>query len=80
MRKLTAGLKTGYNSLSWDLSYLNGRGPKVPPGTYTVAIDKNENGTITRLVQPTEFKIKSLENALGTPNYAANFEFIKNIF
>ena len=79
MRKLTAGLKTGYNSMSWDLSYLNGRGPKVPPGTYTVAIDKNENGTITRLVQPTEFKIKSLENALGTPNYAANFEFIKNI-
>lgn len=79
MRKLSSSLKSGYNSLTWDLRYLSNRGPKVPPGTYAVAIDKNLNGEFTRLVEPQSFKIKSLPNAMGTPNYVANFNFLKGV-
>lgn len=77
MRKLSEPLAKGYKSISWDLSYLRDRGPKVPPGKYKVAIDKNINGVFTRLIEPQSFTVKSLPNALGTPNYSANFDFIK---
>ena len=80
VRKIEAPLKKGYNSISWDLSYLTNRGIKVPPGMYKVALDKNENGKFTRLVEPTAFKVISLPNALGTPNYEANFNFLKNVY
>ncbi|PKP30956.1 MAG: glycosyl hydrolase [Bacteroidetes bacterium HGW-Bacteroidetes-17] len=79
MRKLNAPLRTGYNSLDWDLGYMANRGAKVPPGDYKVAIDKNINGKFTRLVEPKSFKVVSLPNALGTPNYVANFNFIKEM-
>jgi hypothetical protein len=79
MRKIEAPLRKGFNSITWDLSYLTNRGIKVPPGTYKVALDKNENGKISRLVEPKEFKIVSLPNALGTPNYEANFNFLKEV-
>lgn len=79
MRKLTTSLSSGYNSLTWDMRYLTSRGPKVPPGEYTVAIDKNLDGEFTRLVEPQAFKIKALPNALGTPNYVANFNFLKGV-
>ena len=79
MRKLTAPLRSGYNSINWNLSYLTDRGVKVPPGTYKVAIDRNDNGEYTRLVEPKSFKVTSIPNALGTPNYKANFEFIKQV-
>jgi len=79
MRKITTPLRKGYNSLTWNLSYLTNRGPKVPPGTYKVAIDKNVNGVYTRLVEPQSFKVTSIPNALGTPNYQANFNFIKDV-
>jgi photosystem II stability/assembly factor-like uncharacterized protein len=77
IRKFTEPLSKGYKSTTWDLSYLTSRGPKVPPGTYKVAIDKNIDGVFTRIVEPQSFKIHSLPNALGTPNYAANFNFLK---
>ena len=80
MRKISAPLKKGYGSTTWDLSYLTNRGTKVPPGTYKVAIDKNMNGVFTRLVDPQEFTVKSLPNALGTPNYEANFNFLKGVY
>jgi flagellar hook assembly protein FlgD len=79
MRKLSLPLSKGYNSTSWDLSYLSNRGPKVPPGSYKVAIDKNIDGIFTRLVEPKSFVVKSLPNALGTPNYKANFDFLKGV-
>jgi photosystem II stability/assembly factor-like uncharacterized protein len=79
IRKITKPLSKGYQSVEWDLSYLANRGPKVPPGTYKVAIDKNMNGEFTRLVEPKIFTVKSLPNALGTPNYNANFEFLKDV-
>ena len=79
MRKLTTSLSSGYISLNWDLRYLTDRGPKVPPGDYTVAIDKNIDGVFTRLVEPQTFKVISLPNALGTPDYAANFNFLKDV-
>ena len=79
MRKISAPLRKGYSSTNWDLSYLTNRGTKVPPGTYKVAIDKNMNGVFTRLVDPQEFTVKSLPNALGTPNYEANFNFLKDV-
>ena len=79
MRKLNKPLAKGYKNTSWDLSYLRDRGAKVPPGKYKVAIDKNINGVFTRLVEPMEFNVKSLPNALGTPNYSENFNFIKQV-
>lgn len=79
MRKLSTPLRKGYNSISWDLGYLTNRGPKVPPGEYKVGIDKNISGEFTRLVEPQSFIVKSLPNALGTPNYAANFNFLKEV-
>ena len=79
MRKLTKSLKKGYDSETWDLRYLTSRGPRVAPGTYKVAIDKKYEGKLTRLVEPVEFKVKALPNALGTPDYATNFEFNKKV-
>ena len=79
MRKFTQPLSKGYKSTSWDLGYLTNRGPKVPPGTYKVAIDKNIDGVFTRLVEPQAFTIKSLPNALGTPNYVSNFNFLQDV-
>ena len=79
MRKLNSPLKKGYNSKSWDLGYLTSRGPKVPPGDYKVALDKNVGGVFTRLVEPQSFKVISLDNALGTPNYVANFNYLKDV-
>lgn len=77
IRKFTEPLSEGYKSTNWDLSYLTSRGPKVPPGVYKVTIDKNIDGIFTRMIEPQTFKINSLPNALGTPNYAANFIFLK---
>ncbi|MDH5414855.1 MAG: hypothetical protein OEW87_12010, partial [Flavobacteriaceae bacterium] len=79
MRKFTKPLSKGYKSTSWDLGYLTDRGPKVPPGTYKVAIDKNNDGVFTRLVEPKAFTVKSLPNALGTPNYVTNFNFLQDV-
>ncbi|MBT8384842.1 MAG: glycosyl hydrolase, partial [Bacteroidia bacterium] len=79
MRKFTQPLSKGYKSTSWDLGYLTNRGPKVPPGTYKVAIDKNIDGVFTRLVEPQAFTVKSLPNALGTPNYVTNFNFLQDV-
>ena len=79
MRKLSAPLKSGYNSISWDLSYLTNRGAKVPPGDYKLAIDKNIEGKFTRIIEAKPFKVISIPNALGTPNYASNFNFQKNV-
>jgi hypothetical protein len=79
MRKMTSGLRKGYGSQTWDMRYLTRRGPRVAPGTYTVAIDKMVEGKVTRLVEPTEFVVKALANALGTPNYEANFNFYKDV-
>lgn len=79
VRKINAPLRKGYNSIKWDLSYLNRMGPKVPPGNYKVAIDKFIGANYTRIAEPKEFKVVSLPNALGTPNYAENFDFLKNL-
>lgn len=79
MRKIIRPLRAGYGTVSWNLSYLTNRGTKVPPGTYKVAIDKNENGVYTRLAEPKSFKVTTMPNALGNPNYEANFNFVKNV-
>ncbi|NET33440.1 MAG: glycosyl hydrolase [Cyanothece sp. SIO1E1] len=79
LRKITSPLRKGYQTVSWDLSYLNGRGPKVPPGDYKVAIDKMFKSDIERLVEPVPFKVFSISNALGSPDYAANYEFMQDV-
>lgn len=79
MRKISTPLRKGYSSISWDLGYLTRRGPKVPPGEYKVALDKNQGGEFTRLVEAQSFTVKANPNALGTPNYAANFSFLKEV-
>jgi photosystem II stability/assembly factor-like uncharacterized protein len=79
MRKLSTSYGKGYKQLTWDMAYLSSRGPKVPPGEYQVTIDKKRGSMFTRLVEASRFTIKSLPNALGTPNYAANFEFMKGV-
>ncbi|NNF33058.1 MAG: glycosyl hydrolase [Saprospiraceae bacterium] len=79
MRKISAPMRKGYQTTTWDLGYLNNRGPKVPPGDYKIALDKNMNGVFTRLIEPTSFKVYSIPNALGTTNYANNFNFKKDV-
>ncbi|MFK5959692.1 MAG: hypothetical protein QM495_12595, partial [Lutibacter sp.] len=79
MRKLTTPLKSGYNSISWNLSYLTNRGAKVSPGDYKLAIDKNIDGKFTRIIEGKSFNVISIPNALGTPNYESNFNFKKNV-
>ena len=79
MRKLTAALKSGYNSISWDMGYLTRRGAKVSPGTYKVAMDKNIDGDFIRLVEAQSFNVISNPHALGSPNYTANFSFLKDV-
>lgn len=79
MKKLTRPLSPGYSSVTWDFSYLSSRGIRVVPGTYKVAIDKDMNGEFTRLAEPKEFKVIALPNALGTPDYEANFNFAKKV-
>lgn len=77
IRKFTDSLKKGYHSTTWELEYLTKRGPKVPPGSYKVAIDKKVDGKFTRLIAPQAFNVVSNPNALGTPNYIDNFNFLK---
>jgi len=72
-------LKSGYNSISWDMGYLTQNGPKVAPGMYKVAMDKNINGEFTRLVEPKTFSVISNPHALGSPNYTTNFSFRKDM-
>ncbi len=79
MRKISSPWKKGYNRTSWNFGYMSDRGIKVPPGAYTVALDKNDNGVFTRLAAPKPFNVVALPNALGTPNHKANFEFVKNL-
>lgn len=79
MKKLSAPLSSGYKSTTWDFSYLSNNRIKVVPGEYKVAIDKNDNGVFTRLVEPQSFKVKALPNALGTPDYAEKFVFAKKV-
>jgi photosystem II stability/assembly factor-like uncharacterized protein len=79
MRKLNAPLKKGYQTKTWNLQYLNNRGPAVPPGSYTVAIDKEMDGIVTRLIEPKPFVVKALDSTLGTPAHANNFNFIKGV-
>ncbi len=79
MRKFTKPLRKGYQSATWDFNYLSRRGPKVPPGAYKVTVDKHHNGVFTQLIDAQSFKIKALPNALGTPDYAANFTFLKKV-
>lgn len=79
LRKITAPLRKGYHTLTWDLSYLNSRGPKAPPGDYKVAVDKMFKSDIVRLVEPVPFKVFSISNALGSPDYAANYEFMQSV-
>lgn len=79
LRKITSPLRKGYQTASWDLSYLNRRGPKVPPGDYKVAIDKMFKSDIVRLVEPVPFKVFSISNALGSPDYAANYAFMQDV-
>ncbi|MCP4552145.1 MAG: glycosyl hydrolase [Bacteroidetes bacterium] len=79
MRKINTSFSKGYHSLKWNLAYLTERGMKVPPGEYSVVIDKNMNGEFSRLVETRKFNIIALPNALGTPNYEANFSFLKMV-
>lgn len=79
MKKLSAPLKPGYGTLSWDFSYLSNRGIQCVPGTYKLAIDKDMDGVFTRLAEPKSFRIKALPNALGTPDYKEKFDFALNL-
>jgi photosystem II stability/assembly factor-like uncharacterized protein len=76
MRKIDAPLRKGYQTANWDMSYLNQRGPKVPPGRYTVAVDKKHGSNFTRLIEPQPFNIVTIPNALGSANYVGNFNFM----
>ncbi|MCA1756686.1 MAG: hypothetical protein LC649_04445 [Bacteroidales bacterium] len=78
MRKIETPLRRGVGSISWDMSYLDRRGPAVPPGIYSVKMEKYVNGKFETLAENKEFRVNTLNNnALGTPDYRAKFEFMK---
>jgi photosystem II stability/assembly factor-like uncharacterized protein len=78
MRKIETPLRKGVGSVSWDMSYLDRRGPSVPPGLYSVKMEKYVNGKFETLVEKKDFRVNTLNNnALGTPDYRAKFEFVR---
>ncbi len=78
MRKIERPVRKGVSSFTWDMGYLQRRGPSVPPGTYMVKMEKVHNGSYTTLIESKSFKVNTLDNnALGTPDYKAKFEFLK---
>ena len=80
VRKIKKSLSSGYSSLTWDLQYLSDRGgPTVPPGKYSVALDKVSTSSTERLVEPVSFKVFTLPNAMGLPDYTDNFAFMKAV-
>lgn len=78
MRKIEKPLRKGVSSVNWDMRYMQSRGPAVPPGTYKVKMEKFVMGTYQTIIESKEFKVNTLNNnALGTPDYKAKFEFLK---
>ncbi len=78
IRKIERPVKKGVSSFTWDMRYLQQRGPAVPPGNYTIKMEKVFNGNYTTLIESKSFKVNTLNNnALGTPDYKAKFEFLK---
>jgi len=78
MRKIESPLRKGIGTVTWDMSYMDRRGPLVPPGKYSVSMEKYINGKYTDLGEKKEFIINSLDNnALGEPDYKAKFDFLK---
>jgi photosystem II stability/assembly factor-like uncharacterized protein len=78
MRKIETPLRKGIGSISWDMSYLDRRGPAVPPGLFSVKMEKYVNGKFETLIEKKDFRVNTLNNnALGTPDYRAKFEFVK---
>lgn len=78
MRKIERPVRKGVSSFTWDMSYLQRRGPAVPPGNYMVKMEKVYNGSFTTLIESKSFKVNTLDNnSLGTPDYRTKFEFLK---
>ncbi|MEA1886519.1 MAG: glycosyl hydrolase [Bacteroidota bacterium] len=80
MRKIETPLRKGVGTVTWDMSYMDRRGPAVPPGKYHVSMEKYVKGEYTDLGEKKEFIINALDNsALGDPDYRAKFEFLKKV-
>lgn len=78
MKKIQQPLRKGIGTVTWDMSYMDQRGPSVPPGKYYVSMGKYVNGEYINLGEEKEFTINALDNsALGKPDYKAKFEFLK---
>ena len=78
MRKIEKTLGAGIGTVTWDMRYMESRGPAVPPGKYFVSLEKYVNGEYTDLAGKKEFIINAMDNnALGTPDYKTKFEFLK---
>jgi len=76
VRKLKAPAKKGIHRIAWDLRFANNRainplraerpnrwnrgGAMVVPGTYSVSMAKEINGTVTELAGPVSFEVVSL--------------------
>jgi len=79
MRKIEKNLRAGIGTMTWDMRYMESRGPAVPPGKYFVSLEKYARGEYTDLAGKKEFIINAMDNnALGTPDYKTKFEFLKN--
>ena len=78
VRRIQTGAKKGIHRATWDLHYMSqapprqsssryrsggGRGPAVPPGSYSVILYKSVNGNLTQLDGPVSFEVKSLDNS-----------------
>jgi len=78
MSKIERPVRKGMGTVAWDMSYLRRNGPAVPPGRYSVRMEKYADGSFEVLVEKADFVVNTLNNnALGTPDYKAKFEFLK---
>lgn len=78
VRKIKAPVRKGMNRIAWDLRFAStnpirpgrsiggGRfsrgGAMVPPGTYSVSLAKEIEGTVSNLAGPVEFEVVPLRN------------------
>jgi len=90
VRRIKTAASSGVSRQVWDLRYAStgpvengnlyeGRGMHVAPGTYKVAIQLWANGTYKTLVEPTEFKVKSLNQSTLPVDQDALLAFQKKV-
>ncbi len=85
VRRVQGPGKKGFNRVNWDLRYANNvsltfggvSGILVPPGQYTVSLDKYVDGRTTELVGRKPFNVKRLRGEGALPAQTDTLDFME---